>query len=70
MIQFMIPSDVINQDDMEHIKFLGIQDAKVKTYLDILESIAEIPVETKLELETNVIDALSEIVSRMRRMRK
>ena len=67
MIQFMIPSDVINQDDMEHIKFLGIQDAKVKTYLDILESIAEIPVETKLELETNVIDALSEIVSRMRK---
>jgi hypothetical protein len=67
MIQFMIPSDGINQDDMEHIKFLGIQDAKVKTYLDILESIAEIPVESKLELETNVIDALSEIVSRMRK---
>ncbi len=67
MIQFMIPSDAINHDDMEHIKFLGIQDAKVKTYLDILESIAEIPVETKLELETNVIDALSEIVSRMRK---
>lgn len=67
MIQFMIPSDIINHDDMEHIKFLGIQDAKVKTYLDILESIAEIPVETKLELETNVIDALSEIVSRMRK---
>jgi len=67
MIQFMIPSDAINHDDMEHIKFLGIQDAKVKTYLDILEGIAEIPVETKLELETNVIDALSEIVSRMRK---
>lgn len=67
MIQFMIPSDAINHDDMEHIKFLGIQDAKVKTYLDILESIAEIPVETKLELETNVIDALSDIVSRMRK---
>jgi hypothetical protein len=63
----MIPSDAINYDDMEHIKFLGIQDAKVKTYLDILESIAEIPVESKLELETNVIDALSEIVSKMRK---
>jgi hypothetical protein len=67
MIQFMIPSDAVNHDEMAHIKFLGIQDAKVKTYLDILEAIAEIPVESKLELETNVIDALSEIVSRMRK---
>jgi hypothetical protein len=63
----MIPADAVNHDEMEHIKFLGIQDAKVKTYLDILEAIAEIPVESKLELETNVIDALSEIVSRMRK---
>ena len=67
MIQFMIPPDSINQDDMEHIKFLGIQDSKVKTLLDILDGIAEIPVESKLELETNVIDALSENVSRMRK---
>jgi hypothetical protein len=67
MIQFMIPPDSINQDDMEHIKFLGIQDSKVKTLLDILDGIAEIPVESKLHLETNVIDALSEIVSKMRK---
>lgn len=67
MIQFMIPPDSINHDDMEHIKFLGIQDSKVKTLLDILDGIAEIPVESKLHLETNVIDALSEIVSRMRK---
>jgi len=67
MIQFMIPPDSINQDDMEHIKFLGIQDSKVKTLLDILDGIAEIPVESKLHLETNVLDALSEIVSRMRK---
>jgi len=67
MIQFMIPTDAINEHEMEHIKFLGIQDSKVKTLLDILESITEIPVETKLELETNVIDALSEIVSKMRK---
>jgi hypothetical protein len=67
MIQFMIPTDAINQHEMEHIKFLGIQDSKVKTYLDILDGIAEIPVESKLELETNVLDALSEIVSRMRK---
>jgi hypothetical protein len=52
---------------MEHIKFLGIQDSKVKTLLDILDGIAEIPVESKLHLETNVLDALSEIVSRMRK---
>ena len=67
MIQFMIPTDAISQHEMEHIKFIGIQDSKVKIYLDILEAITEIPVETKLELETNVIDALSEIVSRMRK---
>lgn len=67
MIQFMIPSDAINGNEMEHIKFLGIQDSKVKTLLDILDGIAEIPVESKLELEINVIDALSEIVSRMRK---
>jgi hypothetical protein len=67
MIQFMIPPDSINQDDMEHIKFLGIQDSKAKTLLDILDGIAEIPVESKLHLETNVLDALSEIVSRMRK---
>lgn len=67
MIQFIIPSDAINDIEMEHIKFLGIQDSKVKTYLDILDGISEIPVESKLELETNVLDALSEIVSRMRK---
>jgi hypothetical protein len=67
MIQFIIPSDAINEIEMEHIKFLGIQDSKVKTYLDILETIAEIPVESKLQLETNVLDALSEVVSKMRK---
>lgn len=63
----MIPSDAINGNEMEHIKFLGIQDSKVKTLLDILDGIAEIPVESKLHLETNVLDALSEIVTRLRK---
>ena len=67
MIQFMIPSDAISEREMEHIKFLGIQDSKVKTLLEILDAIAEIPVESKLELETNVIDTLGEIVSKLRR---
>lgn len=67
MIQFMIPSDAIGNDDMEHIKFLGIQDAKIKSLLDILDGIEQIPVESKLELETNVLDALSEIVKRLRK---
>ena len=63
----MIPSDAINHDEMEHIKFLGIQDSKVKTLLEILDAIETIPVESKLELETNVLDALSEIVIRLRK---
>lgn len=63
----MIPSDAISSNEMEHIKFLGIQDSKVKTLLEILDAVAEIPVESKLELETNVIDALGEIVSKLRR---
>lgn len=63
----MIPADAINDDEMEHIKFLGIQDSKIKTLLDILEAIELIPVESKLELETNVLDALGEIVSKMRK---
>jgi hypothetical protein len=67
MIQFMIPSDAINEIEMEHIKYLGIQDSKVKTLLDILDGIEAIPVESKLELETNVLDALSEIVVRLRK---
>ncbi len=67
MIQFMIPSDAISEREMEHIKFLGIQDSKTKTLLEILDAIAEIPVESKLELETNVMDALGEIVSKLRR---
>lgn len=67
MIQFMIPPDSINHDDMEHIKFLGIQDSKVKTLLEILDGIEPIPVESKLALETNVLDALSEIVARLRK---
>jgi hypothetical protein len=67
MMQFMIPLEAINDDEMEHIKFLGIQDSKVKTLLDILEGIETIPVESKLELETNVLDALGEIVSKMRK---
>jgi hypothetical protein len=67
MIQFMIPSDAINEIEMEHIKYLGIQDSKVKTLLDILDSIETIPVESKLALETNVLDALSEIVVRLRK---
>jgi hypothetical protein len=67
MIQFMIPSDAINSDDMEHIKFLGIQDSKIKSLLDILDGIEQIPVESKLELETNVLDALNEIVARLRK---
>lgn len=67
MIQFMIPSDAITDHEMEHIKFLGIQDSKIKTLLDILEAIEPIPVESKLELETNVLDALGEIVSKMRK---
>lgn len=67
MIQFMIPSDAISDVEMEHIKFLGIQDSKVKTLLEVLDAIAEIPVESKLELETNVINALGEIVSRLRK---
>jgi hypothetical protein len=52
---------------MEHIKFLGIQDSKIKSLLDILDGISEIPVESKLELETNVLSALGEIVSRLRK---
>jgi hypothetical protein len=52
---------------MEHIKFLGIQDAKIKSLLDILDGIEQIPVESKLELETNVLDALNEIVARLRK---
>lgn len=67
MIQFMIPSDAINEIEMEHIKYLGIQDSKVKTLLEILDGIETIPVESKLELETNVLDALSEIVVRLRK---
>ena len=67
MIQFMIPSDAINEIEMEHIKYLGIQDSKIKTLLDILDSIETIPVESKLALETNVLDALSEIVTRLRK---
>lgn len=67
MIQFMIPSDAINEIEMEHIKYLGIQDSKVKTLLDILDGIEAIPVESKLALETNVLDALSEIVVRLRK---
>jgi hypothetical protein len=67
MIQFMIPSDAINQNEMEHIKYIGIQDSKVKTLLDILDGIEAIPVESKLELETNVLDALGEIVARLRK---
>jgi hypothetical protein len=67
MIQFMIPSDAINEIEMEHIKYLGIQDTKVKTLLDILDGIEAIPVESKIALETNVLDALSEIVTRLRK---
>ena len=67
MIQFMIPLDAINEIEMEHIKYLGIQDSKIKTLLDILDSIETIPVESKLSLETNVLDALSEIVTRLRK---
>jgi len=67
MIQFMIPSDAINEIEMEHIKYLGIQDTKVKTLLDILDGIEAIPVESKIALETNVLDALSEIVVRLRK---
>ena len=67
MIQFMIPSDAINEIEMEHIKYLGIQDTKAKTLLDILDGIEAIPVESKLALETNVLDALSEIVTKLRR---
>jgi hypothetical protein len=67
MIQFMIPSDAINHNEMEHIKYIGIQDSKVKTLLDILDGIEAIPVESKLELETNVLDALGEIVARLRK---
>ena len=67
MIQFMIPSDAINEIEMEHIKYLGIQDSKVKTLLEILDGIEAIPVESKLALETNVLDALSEIVARLRK---
>ena len=67
MIQFMIPSDAINEVEMEHIKFLGIQDSKVKTLLEILDAIEPIPVESKLELESNVLDALNQIVSRLRK---
>lgn len=67
MIQFMIPSDAINDIEMEHIKFLGIQDSKIKSLLDILDGIEAIPVESKLELETNVLNALSEIVARLRK---
>lgn len=67
MIQFMIPSDAINEIEMEHIKYLGIQDTKVKTLLDILDGIEAIPVESKLALETNVLDALGEIVVKLRK---
>lgn len=67
MIQFMIPSDAINEVEMEHIKFLGIQDSKVKTLLEILDGIEPIPVESKLELESNVLEALNQIVSRLRK---
>jgi hypothetical protein len=67
MIQFMIPSDAINEVEMEHIKYIGIQDTKVKTLLDILDGIEAIPVESKIALETNVLDALSEIVVRLRK---
>jgi hypothetical protein len=67
MIQFMIPSDAINEIEMEHIKYLGIQDTKAKTLLDILDGIETIPVESKLALETNVLDALGEIVARLRK---
>ena len=67
MIQFMIPSDAINEVEMEHIKFLGIQDSKVKTLLEILDAIEPIPVESKLELESNVLEALNQIVSRLRK---
>lgn len=67
MMQFMIPLDAINEMEMEHIKFLGIQDSKVKMLLDILEGIETVPLETKLELETNTIDALSEIVAKIRK---
>ena len=63
----MIPSDAINEIEMEHIKFLGIQDSKVKTLLEILDAIEPIPVESKLELESNVLDALNQIVSRLRK---
>lgn len=63
----MIPSDAINEVEMEHIKFLGIQDSKVKTLLEILDAIEPIPVESKLELESNVLDALNQIVSRLRK---
>jgi hypothetical protein len=67
MIQFMIPLDAINEIEMEHIKYIGIQDTKVKTLLDILDGIEAIPVESKLALETNVLDALSEIVAKLRK---
>jgi hypothetical protein len=67
MIQFMIPFDSINEMESEHIKFLGIQETKSKMLLDMLDTIAEIPVESKLELETNILDALSEIVSKVRK---
>jgi len=67
MIQFMIPSDAINEHEMEHIKFLGIQDAKVKTYLDILESIKEVPIESRLDLENNVLGGLNDVVNKMRK---
>jgi len=63
----MIPSDAINNDEMEHIKFIGIQDSKIKTLLEILDAIEPIPVESKLELESNVLDALNQIVSRLRK---
>lgn len=67
MIQFMIPADAINEHEMEHIKFLGIQDSKVKTYLDILESIKEVPIESRLDLENNVLGGLNDIVTKMRK---
>ena len=67
MIQFMIPSDAINEIEMEHIKYLGIQDTKAKSLLDILDGIEAIPVESKLALETNVLDALGEIVAKLRK---
>lgn len=67
MIQFMIPSDAINEHEMEHIKFLGIQDAKVKTYLDIIEGIKEVPIESRLDLENNVLEGLNDIVNKMRK---